>query len=320
MSRAIFALVLILCGLFCASHSKMVPNEKSHHVGDEHNPQFDKEVLFSDDDEEDDDNAVFNLPLGEQKAKLKNLVEKKIDANQDGFVDRSELEAWALKAINRFEIEYVKEDFPSIDSNKDGLISWEEYMSDTYGDNFKEIEFGDPNSESEEWKSIVSSYNKDETMFKAADQDKDNNLDMSEFISFKHPRLTPQTREVLVEHSLTSSDTDKDGAISLDEFLGNYRKKENGEQPDWIAMEVDKFKYDFDLDGDGKLTGEEIIRWVASDNSVEASEEADHLIGECDTNADSKLTVSEILNNHELWLESDATDYGKQLLQNHDEL
>ena len=40
----------------------------------------------------------------------------------------------------------------------------------------------------------------------------------------------------------------------------------------------------------------------------------------CDTNKDGALTLEEVLANHEVFLDSDATEYGQQLRWAHDEL
>ena len=66
------------------------------------------------------------------------------------------------------------------------------------------------------------------------------------------------------------------------------------------------------------LIDDEIVNWMASDNIEESEEEANHIISECDTDGDEKLSVEEIINNKDLWLESDVTDYGQML--NHEEL
>jgi len=44
------------------------------------------------------------------------------------------------------------------------------------------------------------------------------------------------------------------------------------------------------------------------------TEEAEHLIAETDSNGDGKLSSDEILAQHELWVGSEATDYGNMLL------
>ena len=40
----------------------------------------------------------------------------------------------------------------------------------------------------------------------------------------------------------------------------------------------------------------------------------------CDANSDGRLTVDELLDNHDIWVDSDATEYGQQLKYVHDEL
>jgi len=40
----------------------------------------------------------------------------------------------------------------------------------------------------------------------------------------------------------------------------------------------------------------------------------------CDENGDGVLSKNEIMDNHELWLDSDATEYGQQLRYAHEEL
>lgn len=44
-----------------------------------------------------------------------------------------------------------------------------------------------------------------------------------------------------------------------------------------------------------------------------AENEADHLISNSDTDFDGKLNVEEILKQHELFVGSEATDFGDQL-------
>jgi len=68
------------------------------------------------------------------------------------------------------------------------------------------------------------------------------------------------------------------------------------------------------------LEGEELALWLGPDNTEIAIEETDHLMDMCDTNKDGALTLEEVLANHEVFLDSDATEYGQQLRWAHDEL
>jgi len=46
----------------------------------------------------------------------------------------------------------------------------------------------------------------------------------------------------------------------------------------------------------------------------------DHIIEMSDEDGDGLLTVEEVLSNHDLWVDSDATQFGQQLRYAHDEL
>nr|XP_002122894.2 reticulocalbin-2-like [Ciona intestinalis] len=275
----------------------------------------DKEVLFGG---EDDD--VFNLPEATQKELLLKLVKNKMDLNKDEFVDREELVQWSQKSLNRFETEASREEFSSVDENEDGKVTWEEYSSFLYGEDFAIDHEDFKNPQSDEWSGFVDRYNREKVMFAAADDNTDHGLTLDEYIDFKHPQFNPKTKRLLLNETLSRVDLNMDGGISLEEFLADYKKNNKENDQDWKIVETDKFKEDLDLDKDGLLKGEEVVMMVATDNFKEAEDEADHLIEETDEDQDGKLSPDEIVNNHELWVESDATDYGRQLMLNHDEL
>lgn len=83
-----------------------------------------------------------------------------------------------------------------------------------------------------------------------------------------------------------------------------------------IIAEQENFKFS-DSDGDGTLNKEEVMKWVSPNLELLAEEEAGHLLEETDKNKDGQLTVEEVIAEHELWVGSEATDYGELL---HDEL
>uniref|UniRef100_H2ZBL9 EF-hand domain-containing protein n=1 Tax=Ciona savignyi TaxID=51511 RepID=H2ZBL9_CIOSA len=233
---------------------------------------LDKEVLFEDEDYDDDD--VLDLPPEEQKSRLRNLVEKKMDADKDGFVDLKELHAWTLKAFDSFENDDAKEEFGLQDVDKDGAISWQEHSEDTNGKEYGEEspEFTNPtNDEAVEKK---QQYIKDKKLFAAADANKDELLDFLEFLHFKQPRRNDATSQVLLEDKLEESDANKNGGIDLDEFL---KDSKNAGDDELGASESERFD-ELDENDDKLLTGVEILQWIDPDNSEEANDEADHLM------------------------------------------
>ena len=62
-----------------------------------------------------------------------------------------------------------------------------------------------------------------------------------------------------------------------------------------------------------------VFLWIQSDNGEIAVDEAAHLLDSADTDHDDKLTMQEVVDAMEEFLESDATEYG-EMLRFHDEL
>lgn len=137
------------------------------------------------------------------------------------------------------------------DTNEDGKVSWEEILQDTYG--------SDPEDLAEEDKLIED----DRVTFNAADLNGDGYLDSDEFKAYTHPEETPRMFPLLLQQALDDKDTDKDGSISFQEFLGDRAR---GEDKEWLLVEKDKFDHDYDKNQDGKLDSEEILAWLVPSN------------------------------------------------------
>jgi len=313
MNSNLFSILAIVLYIITVSSSKSVVKSKVDRLSP---ADLDKEVLLDDPDDYDDDD-VLDLPIDEQKQRLRNLVEKKIDTDKDGFVNSEELYQWTLKAYDRFEVDDLREEIQIVDENKDGEVSWKEHCADVYGQECAEQEdcFVDPVTDED--KANAFNYNKDKLLFKAANLNGDGTLDFAEYVVFKHPRRSEATSRVVVQSKLDQLDSDKDGALTLEEFLMEI--KDQTIEDKTHKMEEERFKEELDTDGNGKLDDAEILNWLEPNNEGEASDESEHLMSECDTDNNQKLSVDEILNNHSIWVDSDATDYGRYLLD-HDEL
>lgn len=81
----------------------------------------------------------------------------------------------------------------------------------------------------------------------------------------------------------------------------------------WLIAEKDKFDEEYDKDHDGKLSASEILSWVVPSNAEIAQEETEHLFASADDDHDDLLSFDEILDNHETFVGSEATDYGTHL-------
>ena len=61
-------------------------------------------------------------------------------------------------------------------------------------------------------------------MFEAADKNKDGALNKVEFFMFSHPEEHPDMLPVILKQTLLDKDTDDDGFINFQEFIGDRGK------------------------------------------------------------------------------------------------
>jgi hypothetical protein len=61
-----------------------------------------------------------------------------------------------------------------------------------------------------------------------------------------------------------------------------------------------------------------VKNWILPPDYDHSEAEADHLIMEADSDSDKKLTKDEMINNYDLFVGSQATDFG-EILTRHDE-
>lgn len=149
-------------------------------------------------------------------------------------------------------------------------------------------------------------YSRDRARFHAADKDGDGGLTLIEYVNFKNPlksegkfdkisngfslehfwlilknpifNIFLDLRENVIAWALQDVDSDGDGRVSLVEFMADYMTKPTDGLEfygdDHVEQEKDKFKEDFDINGDGYLEGEELSLWLGPDNTEIAIEEA----------------------------------------------
>ena len=75
----------------------------------------------------------------------------------------------------------------------------------------------------------------------------------------------------------------------------------------------------FDLNNNSFIDGDELLLWIQADNGEIAVDEAAHLMDSADVDQDDRLSLQEVVDAMEEFLESDATEYG-EMLRFHDEL
>uniref|UniRef100_A0A224XT31 Reticulocalbin-3 n=1 Tax=Panstrongylus lignarius TaxID=156445 RepID=A0A224XT31_9HEMI len=277
-----------------------IARDHDHIIDGEHHSEFDHEaILGSVKDAEEFD----HLSPEEAKKRLRILLGK-MDLNKDLHIDRNELRAWILRSFKLLTEEESADRFEDADENDDGKVTWEEYKADAYGSDEEDIH-------STEETNLIKN---DKLMFEAADKNKDGVLDRVEFVPFSHPEEHPDMLPLILKNTLEDKDTNGDGEIDFQEFIG---EKAKDQEKEWLLSEKDKFDNEFDKDKDGKLNANEILSWVVPSNSEIAEEEVNHLFVATDDNHDNTLSFEEILENHEIFVGSEATDYGEQLQNIH---
>lgn len=277
-----------------------------HHAG-AHHSEFDHEaILGSYKDAEEFD----NLPADESKSRLAVLVTK-MDTNSDQFVDRHELKAWILRSFKKLSEEEAEDRLEDLDEDRDDKISWEEYANDVYGmadENGQRLNSIDDGEESK----LMSD---DKEMFATADGNKDGFLSQDEYVKFHSPEEYPEMFPSILKQTLRDKDLNNDGVIDFQEFVGEQGKRHDKE---WLLTEKDKFDKDFDKDHDGYLNHNEILSWIVPSNEEVANDEVNHLFVATDDDHDDRLSYDEIIRHYDVFVGSEATDYGDHL-QNLDE-
>lgn len=283
-------------------------SELSHMSIDGHNKQFDHEAFLG-----DDVKTFDQLSPTESKKRLADLVDL-IDTNDDNLVTHDELKLWIHKAQKNHIIEDIDRQWKTYNPQNKTLIKWTDYKKTTYG--FMD-ELDPSTTANEDTKTYREMMRRDKRRWDTADGDKDGSLNKDEFMDFLHPEESSHMHSVVIEETLEDIDKDKDGKVSFDEYISDIyspESKETSEIPDWVVREREQFKNFRDKNGDGYLDKNEIRDWIIPPDYDHSDAEATHLILESDGNKDGKLTKDEILQNYDLFVGSQATDFGEALM------
>lgn len=295
---------------------------------DENRDNFDEKLLWGGEDEDDDDDYPDDDPFDDwhpdeldedvRTERFEKLI-KKMDEDGDGFVDKTELVHWTLRALQNMDSRELKEDYDVANADGDDGVTWDEYVSNIYGvaaekrDSFTATDL----EEIAELQDFNRNFNRESAKFKAADADKNGKLDFKEYESFYNPGKDKEQTLRAVKLAVEAVDKNGDGQLNQEEFLNDFKDPSFTGGQDFKDQETEIFK-DMDINSNNNLDGDELVLWIQQDNGEIAIDETIHLIETADADEDGKLTHEEVMHAMEDFIESDATEYGYML--KHDEL
>ncbi|CAG0914851.1 unnamed protein product [Notodromas monacha] len=311
---------LLLFAVLLLSIDPVVPKERvidrnlsdeSHFRGDEHNSRYDHEAFLG----EEEAKEFHDLSPEESKARLSLLFDK-VDVDSDGFIDKAELQNWIKHSQHRYIDEDVKSQWKSHNLDGGEAISWDQYRKISYGfvDGMSEEEL-----KADDGVSYAEMLRKDKRRWEKADSNADGNLSEEEFASFLHPEESEALQDIVVLEAMEDIDKDKDGQITVEEYISDMYHGDAGEaEPEWVTQEREQFRQVRDKNGDGFLDETEVKAWIIPPDYDHSEAETVHLISEADIDFDGKLARTEVLDNYDLFVGSQATDFG-EYLSRHDE-
>lgn len=216
--------------------------------------------------------------------------------------------------LSRYVYDDVERHWGHHDQDNDGKISWEGYKDSAFGmvKNLNDIH------DHHRGLTFNQQLERNRKRFVLADRDGDKFITKEEFADFLHPHDVPHMREVVVDEAMWDMDKNKDGFVDFDEYVKELWHEQQGEEPEWLEVEKKNFYTHRDKNGDNKLDKKEVGNWVSPEDFDHALSEAKHLIHEGDVDKDNFLTKSEILDHQDLFVGSQATDFGKFFVR-HDE-
>ncbi|XP_052798595.1 calumenin-like isoform X3 [Mya arenaria] len=179
-------------------------SDKEHELNGEHNNDYDHDAFMGEEASE------FEDLTQEESQKRLGIIVDKIDKDHDGFVSEEELQQWIQYVQKKYVIEDTERMWKDHDL-EEGTLTWKSYRQRTYGYEYNP-------DEEQDFHDMVK---RDERKFQKADADGDEKLTKEEFAAFLHPEEHEHMKDIVVSETMEDIDKDKDGKISLEEYIGS---------------------------------------------------------------------------------------------------
>jgi len=304
------------------AHESLHLNTDSHLAADhDHDLEFDHQAFLGEEADQ-----FKTLTAEESKERLSKIV-LKIDVNNDTLIDLEELTKWIKDTQARSVLRRTEDFWLTSNPDRKAELSWDEYRAIQYGFLTDEHitdkdrrwvmeEDVDPDT----LRQFKLLEDRDRRRWTVADRDKNLQLTKEEFKGFIHPEYYEHMYSVNRDETMADLDLDADGKLSLSEFVKHlYGDTEGLDVADWDSAGL-QFRQFRDHNKDGFIDKDELMIWIHPREYDQDRAEAEHLIKEADSNQDKALTVKEVLDNHHIFVSSQATDFGHDLHYHRDEL
>lgn len=308
-SFVVLLAVLVVCSYAVPTDKKQRVVDKDlsdleHEENGEHNADYDHDAFLG-----HEDKKTFDQLSPEESKERLAIIVVKIDKDGDGEVTEEELQEWIQHVQKRYIINDTDRMWKDHQPDEDNILSWDSYQKRTFG------YADDPNVKGSRTEAYAEMINRDKRRWNTADKNQDGRLSKEEFMDFLHPEDAAHMRDIVVMETIEDIDKDKDGQIDENEYIVDmWPNRENAdEEPEWVKNERKQFKNYRDKNKDGGLDKGEVRDWILPENFDHARAESKHLIYETDDNKDGKLSVQEILDHYDLFVGSQATDFGEAL-------
>lgn len=292
MRLSLALLGILLISTHCQEQKALgdMTEEEAAAHGAAHADDDDEGDVNTDDmeEDEDEDNNGEMEKMEPLTAEEMHALHKKIDANANGKVSLAEVTDFAHKMRYRLANEQLDDIMKAEDTDKDGKLSWTEFLGDA-----GEVSEAEQREKQQE--------------FKELDTNKDNSLEPNELAQMYNHHINEKVEIELTHSVLKARDADKNGALSLREFFEHLQVE--GEEPVEIPADDEEIFKKLDKDGSGALTLKELQAWESG--SFQAEEAVKKLFALADKNKDNVLTKEEMSEaSQEL---ADDSDYEAQM-------